>query len=70
MVLPVIKKQILNDLDQLSPEMQRRAADLVSFHLCRRALSALTSSASPAHWMASPLAKCARRLSRVASAWT
>jgi hypothetical protein len=29
MVLPVIKKQILNDLDQLSPEMQKRAADLV-----------------------------------------
>jgi hypothetical protein len=29
MVLPVIKQQILNDLDQLSPEMQRRAADFV-----------------------------------------
>ncbi|HYU32870.1 MAG TPA: hypothetical protein VEW48_11970 [Thermoanaerobaculia bacterium] len=29
MVLPVIKQQILDDLDQLSPEMQRRAADLV-----------------------------------------
>ncbi len=29
MVLSVIKQQILNDLDQLSPEMQRRAADLV-----------------------------------------
>ena len=29
MVLPVIKEQILNDLDQLSPEMQRRAADFV-----------------------------------------
>lgn len=29
MVLPAIKEQILNDLDQLSPELQRRAADLV-----------------------------------------
>lgn len=26
---PAIKKQILSDLDQLSPEQQRRAADLV-----------------------------------------
>jgi hypothetical protein len=29
MVVPAIKEQILNDLDQLSPELQRRAADLV-----------------------------------------
>ena len=29
MVLPAIKEQILNDLDQLSPEQQKRAADLV-----------------------------------------
>lgn len=29
MVLLVIKEQILSDLDQLSPELQKRAADLV-----------------------------------------
>lgn len=29
MVHPAIKEQILNDLDRLSPAMQRRAADLV-----------------------------------------
>lgn len=29
MVLPAIKEQILTDLDQLSPELQRRAADLI-----------------------------------------
>jgi hypothetical protein len=29
MVLPAVKEQILNDLDRLSPELQRRAADLV-----------------------------------------
>lgn len=29
MVLPAIKEQILTDLNQLSPELQRRAADLV-----------------------------------------
>ena len=41
MVLPVIKQQILNDLDQLSPEMQRRAADLV-----HRLVSPLPNGAS------------------------
>ena len=29
MVLPAVKDQILRDLDHLSPEQQRRAADLV-----------------------------------------
>lgn len=29
MVMPAIKKQILNDLDQLSPEKQKHAAELV-----------------------------------------
>jgi hypothetical protein len=29
MVIAGVKQQILSDLDQLSPEMQRRAADLV-----------------------------------------
>lgn len=29
MVMPAIKEQILNDLDRLSPEKQKRAADLV-----------------------------------------
>lgn len=29
MVLTVVRQQILEDLDQLSPEMQRRAAELV-----------------------------------------
>ena len=29
MVLPAVKEQILNDRDRLSPELQRRAADLV-----------------------------------------
>jgi len=29
MVQPAIKEQILNDLDQLSPEQQKRAAELV-----------------------------------------
>jgi len=29
MVLPAVKAQILSDLDQLSPEEQRRAAELV-----------------------------------------
>jgi len=28
-VMPAIKEQILNDLDQLSPEQQKRAAELV-----------------------------------------
>jgi hypothetical protein len=41
MVLPVIKKQILDDLDQLSPEMQKRAADLV-----HRLISPLPQGAS------------------------
>ena len=29
MVLPAVKEQILSDLDQLSPDLQRRAADFV-----------------------------------------
>ena len=29
MVLPAVKAQILSDLDQLSPEKQKRAAELV-----------------------------------------
>ncbi len=29
MVLPAVREQILNDLDQLSPHQQKRAADLV-----------------------------------------
>lgn len=38
MVEPAIREQILNDLDRLSPEQQRRAAELVH---------ALVSSGAP-----------------------